>query len=157
MFVLNTVYCKTNQLKHGWTIMICHFFNFNYLLVAIFFFCHITVWKSKNTPSIVETYWFFFSLRRSCSNEFFFFFEGVERMYAQTFWIRGVAWPGWALKRAGLHCGYFFMTRSKRNLHFILMWGRHRFFLFILGVRDFHWLLISRSSQIWPDSIFNND
>ena len=141
-FVLITVYCKTNQLKHGWTIMICHFFQLFFLLfsffllpcVAIFFF-FLSIYcmkiKKHTTRSIVENYWlviFCFCFKESFCKDWWALFNTLKRVrlglralgrafsgYPTGFVFGLPAGFDFSGLWAGLHWFFFLMTRT-RNL-----------------------------------------
>ena len=137
------MYCKTNQLKHGWTIMICHFF-FNYFFLIFlfssplrrnlfFFFLSIYCMKIKKhtTRSIVENYWlviFCFCFKESFCKDWWALFNTLKRVRLGLRAL-GRAFSGYPAGFvfglpasfyflgfwAGLHWFFFLMTRT-RNL-----------------------------------------
>ena len=133
------MYCKTNQLKHGWTIMICHFFSiiffsyfpffFSLASQSFFFFLSIYCMKIKKhtTRSIVENYWlviFCFVFKESFCKDWWALFNTLKRVRLGLRAL-GRAFSGFVFGLpagfdfsglwAGLHWFIFLMTRT-RNL-----------------------------------------
>ena len=95
-FVLITVYCKTNQLKHGWTIMICHFFQLFFLLfsffllpcVAIFFFLSVNLlYENQKTHDTINSrellvgyFLFLFCFKESFCKDWWALFNTLKRV-----------------------------------------------------------------------------
>ena len=137
------MYCKTNQLKHGWTIMICHFFQLFFSLIFLFssplrrnlFFFFLSIYcmkiKKHTTRSIVENYWlviFCFCFKESFCKDWWALFNTLKRVrlglralgrafsgYPTGFVFGLPAGFDFSGLWAGLHWFFFLMTRT-RNL-----------------------------------------
>ena len=137
------MYCKTNQLKHGWTIMKCHFFQLFFSLIFLFFFSlvsqsfffFLSIYcmkiKKHTTRSIVENYWlviFCFCFKESFCKDWWALFNTLKRVRLglralgrafsgyPTGFVFGLP-AGFIFSGlwAGLHWFFFLMTRT-RNL-----------------------------------------
>ena len=116
-FVLITVYCKTNQLKHGWTIMICHFFQLFFSLIFLFFFSLASqsffflsvnlLYENQKTHDTINSrellvgyFLFLFCFKESFCKDWWALFNTLKRVRL------GLRALGWAF--SGYPAGFYF-------------------------------------------------